>query len=248
MVTGPMLTRYGRWILGGLGAAAAGYLACVIATWLQYGRVAPPGRGEVDPLLDSVMPDYEVVERHQIRVRAPASRVFALALAANLQHSWVVRSIFRAREFVLGARPDRAWSSQGLLADVQKMGWRVLASRPDHEVVVGAVTQPWLADVTFRGLEPDAFRTFREPDFVKIAWTLRVHAAGPSYTILRTETRVVATDAQARRKFRGYWARFSPGIVLIRWFMLHQTKVEAERAGGSASERAAAAPDEATTR
>lgn len=246
-----MWTRYERWMVGGLGAAAAGYLACVIAAWSRYGRVAPPGRGEDDPLLDSLMPDYEVVERHQIHVRAPANRVFALAVAGNLQHSWVVRSIFRAREFVLGARPDAAWSSQGLLVDVQRMGWRVLASRPDQpdqEVVVGAVTQPWLAEVTFRGLEPDAFRTFNEPDFVKIAWTLRVHAAGPSHTILRTETRVLATDAEARRKFRWYWARFSPGIVLIRWFMLHQTKVEAERGGRAAGDRAADTPSEATTR
>jgi hypothetical protein len=45
----------------------------------------------------------------------------------------------------------------------------------------------------------------------------------------RTEIRVATTDATARRKFRGYWARFSAGIVLIRRVLLVQLKKEAER-------------------
>ena len=47
---------------------------------------------------------------------------------------------------------------------------------------------------------------------------------------LATETRAVATDAEARARFRRYWrwARF--GIVAIRWFMLPAIRREAERA------------------
>jgi hypothetical protein len=46
--------------------------------------------------------------------------------------------------------------------------------------------------------------------------------------VFRTETRVVATDPGARRKFRRYWSFASPGIVLIRWLMLGPVKAEAE--------------------
>jgi hypothetical protein len=39
----------------------------------------------------------------------------------------------------------------------------------------------------------------------------------------------VATDAEARRKFRNYWRKFGRGIVLIRWLVLPAIRREAER-------------------
>ena len=43
------------------------------------------------------------------------------------------------------------------------------------------------------------------------------------------ETRAIATDAWARKKFRCYWSFFSPGIIVIRWALLTPVKREAER-------------------
>jgi hypothetical protein len=40
---------------------------------------------------------------------------------------------------------------------------------------------------------------------------------------------VVTTDATARAKFRWYWAKFSPGIALIRWLSLGPVRRDAER-------------------
>jgi cation transport ATPase len=48
-------------------------------------------------------------------------------------------------------------------------------------------------------------------------------------SLARTETRVIATDPAARRKFRRYWSIFSPGVVLIRRVALRLTKLDAER-------------------
>jgi len=62
-----------------------------------------------------------------------------------------------------------------------------------------------------------------------IVWTLRADAIGSHDSVFRTETRVVTTDARARAKFRWYWARFSPGILLIRSLSLGPTRREAER-------------------
>ena len=135
---------------------------------------------------------------------------------------------------MLGTDPGAARKPKGLLADVESMGWRVLAETPGREIVVGAVTQPWLANVVFRGLAPEAFKEFQEPGYVKIAWTLRADPVGPRASTFRTETRVVTTDATARQAFRWYWARFSPGIVLIRHFLLRHLKEDAERRVGAA--------------
>jgi hypothetical protein len=105
----------------------------------------------------------------------------------------------------------------------------VLASVPGREVVVGAVTRPWEANVVFRALPGDRFAAFDEPDYVKIAWTLRADALGLTHSTFRTETRAVATDRTAAIKFRRYWSFLSPGIIAIRWVALQQVRAEAER-------------------
>ena len=76
---------------------------------------------------------------------------------------------------------------------------------------MGAVTQPWLADVVFSALPPDQFPAFREPDSVKIAWTIRADSLSGGASMFRTETRVSTTDPVARAKFRRYWSLASPG-------------------------------------
>jgi hypothetical protein len=111
----------------------------------------------------------------------------------------------------------------------KSIGWGVLADIPGREIVMGAVTQPWEANVVFRSLPPDQFLAFDDPDYVKIVWTLRADSIGLNASIFRTETRAVATDAVARAKFRRYWSFLSPGIRLIRWAVLNPLRAEAER-------------------
>jgi hypothetical protein len=137
-------------------------------------------------------------------------------------------TIFKARQILLGSEPDAAARPRGLLALTKSIGWGVLAEIPGREVVMGAVTQPWRANVVFRPLAPDEFAAFNEPDHVKIAWTLRADALSPNGSIFRTETRAVATDAAARAKFRRYWSLLSPGIIVIRWASLRPLKARAE--------------------
>jgi hypothetical protein len=223
------LGRAVRWTAGGLGLGSVGYAAYVGAAWYRYGQIAPPAGDEADPLLDQFMPEYEVADRHSVRVMALPEVTLAAAATVGLQQSPVVRAIFKAREMILGSQPDTATRPTALIAEVQSLGWRILTEKPGREIVIGAVTRPWMADVVFRGLPPGEFRAFREPDYVKIIWMLRADPVNPTESIFRTETRVVATDAAARRKFRWYWARFSAGIVLIRYVLLRQVKTEAER-------------------
>jgi hypothetical protein len=174
------------------------------------------------------MPNYEIVERHHIRVVAPAAVALDVARKVDLQASPVVQTIIRAREVILGATPDERPRPRGLLTEVQSLGWGVLAEVPGRKVVAGAVTKPWEANVTFRALPPYQFATFNEAGYVKIAWTIRADPINETESVFRTETRAVATDASARSRFRRYWSFLSPGIIVIRWAVLGPVKKEAE--------------------
>ena len=218
-----------RWVAMGVGAAIGAYATNAGIAWFRYGRPSCSAPESQDPLLDRFIPLYDVAERHHIRVSAPAAITLAAAGEADLLQSPITRAIFRAREVILGGEPDRAARARGLLALTKSIGWRVLAEVPGREVVVGAVTQPWKANVTFQGLSPDEFAAFNEPGYVKIAWTLRADPITPTESVFRTETRAIATDAGARAKFRRYWSFLSPGIIAIRWMMLQPVKAEAER-------------------
>jgi hypothetical protein len=218
-----------RWTTGALGVAAAGYALYFGTAWARYGQAAPPDHDAADLLLDRFIPTYEVAERHHIRVAAPGEITFAAAQEMDLNQSWIVRAIFRARELVLGAEPDAAARPRGIVGFATSIGWGVLAEAPGRELVIGAVTQPWNANVVFRALPPDEFAAFNEPGYVKIVWTLRADPVDAAHSIFRTETRAIATDPRARRKFRRYWSFLSPGIIVIRWMSLGPLKADAER-------------------
>jgi hypothetical protein len=218
-----------KWAAAGLGVAVGGYGVYAGITWLRYGRPAAASGEDADPLLDRFMPVYDIVERHHIKVAATADITFSTACEIDFEQSPIARGIFKARELILGSEPDATARPRGMLALTRSLGWGVLADVPGREIVMGAVTRPWEANVVFRPLDPEAFATFDEPGFVKIAWTLRADPTGNTDSVFRTETRAVATDRAARGRFRRYWSFLSPGIIVIRWSMLHPLKTEAER-------------------
>lgn len=219
-----------RWLAAGLGLAAVSYAAYVAITWYGYGQVKrSSGFDAEDALLDRFIPNYEVAERHQVRVTAPAEITLAAAADLDLQQSAIVRGIFKGRELILGCEPDGTVRPRALLAQVKALGWGVLAEIPGREIIVGAVAQPWMANVVFRLLPPEEFAAFQQPGYAKIVWTLRADPLGTGESIARTETRVLTTDPTARAKFRRYWSFLSPGIALIRRVSLGMVKTEAER-------------------
>ena len=231
-----------RMVAAGLGVAAATYAGSAAFTWYRYGTPRPGAPDEVDPLLDRFMATYEVVERHNVRVRAPAEITLTAAYEQNLLGSPVIRAIFRARELALGSTPDERARPRALLPQMLALGWGVLAEVPGREIVMGAVTKPWDPNPRFRAIDPEHFAAFDEPDYVKIVWSLRADAIGPHESIFRTETRAVATDNLARLTFRRYWALVSPGVALIRRSSLGPLKTDAERRARMSPAVAATAP------
>jgi putative NADPH-quinone reductase len=214
------------------GVATAGllmggvYLTYVTATWLHYGYVKRIRAH--DSLLDAVMPRYEVGVRHSAEVNAPASVTFAAIRNTDFERSPMVRAFFRAREMVLRAKHDDRRLPRGLMEQMAALGWSMLAEEDGREVVLGTVTQPWQPNPVFRSLKAQEFVRFDEPGFAKLALTLRVDPISAQRCEVSTETRVLTTDSASRALFRSYWAFLSPGVDLLRRFLLQQVKAEAE--------------------
>jgi hypothetical protein len=218
-----------RCLAYGAGLAAGAYATYTAATWLRYGKVRSRENDDGESQLDRFIPTYEVVERHCVRVKAPADITFATICDVDLEASALIRAIFKGRELMLGSDPDPREHPRGLLASIKRLGWGVLAEVRGREVVLGAVTQPWEPNVVFRALPSEGFAAFNEPGYVKIVFTLRADPIGADESLARTETRAVATDPAARSKFRRYWSIVSPGVVIIRRAALALVRTEAER-------------------
>ena len=179
--------------------------------------------------LDRFIPHPDVRERFEISIRAPAGLVMDVASNFDMQSPPLVRAIFRLRENVMRSGPHAPRRPQGLLDEMQALGWGRLTEERGRLVVFGARCQPWLANVTFTALNADDFEAYAESGQVKIAWTLETEELAPALTRLGQETRAAATDEAARTRFRRYWrwARF--GIVSIRLLLLPAIRRAAER-------------------
>jgi len=178
--------------------------------------------------IERFIPAWDVRTCHEIIVQAPADMVFAVAEHFDLQSIPLVRAIFWLRGKILGASNSPPRRPAGLVAETKSLGWGELARRPGRELVMGAVTQPWLADVKFTPVPQDEFLGFSERDCVKIVWTIEALPIEPSLTLVRTETRVRATDMAAGAQFLRYWRFAQYGIRLIRWLHLPAVRRAAE--------------------
>src|SRR5262245_38949258 len=119
-----------KWSAMGIGLAAFSYAGYVTTTFLRFGR---PRRGKgsnADAVLDVFMPNYDVVDRHSVRIAAPADIVLTAATEVDIKKCSLTRAIFKGRKFILGSEADNTIRPRALLAEMQSLGWRVLAELP----------------------------------------------------------------------------------------------------------------------
>jgi hypothetical protein len=211
------------------GGGLLGYLVYVLVSWLRYGKTQS-AVGLDEPTIARFIPDPEVDEVHETRVDAPAVVTFAAACELDLNASPLVRAIFFLRTIPsrLRGHTEAPDESRGWLAETESLGWGRLSQHSGHEIVIGAITKPWIGEPKFQALSSTRFPAFSEPGFAKIAWTIEAVSLGPDESIFRTRTRVVTTDPESRKRFRRYWSRLSLGILAIRWECLRLVRRSAE--------------------
>jgi hypothetical protein len=104
----------------------------------------------------------------------------------------------------------------------------VLSSEPPIAVVLGGLLQPWRpAGGQGPALDAAELRAWDEPGWVKVAMEFRLIPADEG-TVLRTETRVAATDRASALLFSGYWLFVRPGSSTIRHELLAAVAYRAE--------------------
>jgi len=186
-------------------------------------------------LHDRFAPVYQFNEVHEIEVSAGRDRVYAATKATTAAEislfqalTWIRRFGRPGPESILNA-PDR----QPILDVATRTTFLTLAEEPGREIVIGTLV---LAPPDVHGrptLTPGEFAAIQEPGYAKATMNFHVEEIGPRLCRVRTETRVFATDAAARRRFAAYWRAIYPGSALIRltWLRAIRARVLGEAQG-----------------
>ncbi len=146
-------------------------------------------------LLDDLMPQYRISERHQTTVEGPAEEAFAAFLAIPVGSDRLVRALFRIRGLGGGARTS--------IADFTRQPPFVVLAQDELELVFGYAKTP------------EQWRSVRAPGLL-IAANVRAIPLADGQAKLTTETRVLPLGRRASVVFRLYWLVVGPFSALIR--------------------------------
>jgi hypothetical protein len=183
-------------------------------------------------LIDDFLPGYHATERHEILIEAPPERVYAAVREMDLSGSRLIRGLFLLRGLpALLTGRSREGSPLGVtLEGLLRSGFVLLGERPGEELLLGLVGRFWTVTGDLQRLDADGFRRFERHGFAKAAWNFHLAPAAEGKTRLSTETRVLCTDEESRRRFRRYWLLIRPFSGLIRRIMLREIRRSAETA------------------
>jgi hypothetical protein len=182
-------------------------------------------------LIDDFLPNYNVRERHRVRVRAPVNKVYAAVRELDLREAKLSMLLFRLRGLPAGRTAPRCFK----LDDFLKMRFILLGERVNEELLLGLVGRFWTLSGELRRLDAEGFRDFNEPGYAKAAWNFSLSEHSDKTVLLETETRVLCLDEASRRRFRFYWMFVGTFSGLIRKEILQAIKRNAERPHQSAA-------------
>ncbi len=206
---------------GGLCAFAVGMLLPASET-----RVVARGMR-----LDEFAPVYQFHEVHTVRVSAPPSRVYEAVKVVSADEILFFRTLTYIRRL---GRPGpesilNPPEHLPILAVATRSDFVVLSRGTGARVVLGAVVLAPRSSLPRRRVGPGDFMDFREPGFALATMNFLVQYEGAGASIVRTETRVYATDGPSAAQFARYWRVIYPGSALIRRMWLRAIKRNAER-------------------
>lgn len=172
-------------------------------------------------LIDEYLPLFHFSETHATEVNAPANVVYSSVLACDLGRSAIVRFLFHLRRL-----PKCKMTIEGL----QQIGFRLLATREDREILFGLIGKFWTSAAGILPFQPEEFVSFDSKRYAKAAGNLLAEPITSHRTRLITETRVQCISSWSRARFAFYWSLIRPFSGLIRREWLRLIKQHAENA------------------
>ena len=188
-------------------------------------------RSDGQQAIDRFLASYNFHERHRTRVHASPEAVYRAALDVSADEIRWLRPLLAIRQFPasLRRRPGRD-TSKPILEIATKSSFFYLACEPSKEIVIGTVGRFWTSDggrvPGIRG--PEEFLALQDPGVARVALNVAIEDAGGGFSVLTTETRILAPEGPTRRRFGAYWRLIYPGSSLIRVGWLAGIKKRAE--------------------
>ncbi|MGK2936571.1 MAG: hypothetical protein ACSLFR_02015 [Solirubrobacteraceae bacterium] len=158
-------------------------------------------------LLQSWLPEAEVVTRHRRRAPADGDTLWAAARAIRLNDTRALGRLVRWR--IPGTPGDLPYAE--LFA---RPPFTVLDTGPDWSIS-GLVGRIWTLDRDYPPLAgADAFAAWAVPGTVRVAFAHWIESDGDG-SVLRSEARVQAVDRRAALRLRSLWLAVGPFERLI---------------------------------
>ena len=171
-------------------------------------------------MLDDLLPTPRLVGIEHVEVAASPAQVWQRVRHGDLAPTPLIRALFALRGLparLRGKPVETAIRLDDMRSSPARPGFQLLAEAAPREMAVGAIGKVWRPDIPFVHVETcDEFRSFDRPDYVKVAWSIRVLPWGERDSRVEFELRVDATDDEAWRKFRRYFRVIGPASVFIR--------------------------------
>ncbi|HEY6978055.1 MAG TPA: SRPBCC family protein, partial [Chitinophagaceae bacterium] len=104
-------------------------------------------------------------------------------------------------------------------------GFMIIHEIRGKEVVVGAIGKFWHVDIPFKEMHPEDFRSFNDPGWGKLAWSLTVEPYLTGSTIC-FELRTTATDHDSWKKLNLYYHIIGTFSKLIRHSLMNHLEKE----------------------
>jgi len=193
-------------------------------------------------MLDSLIPTPGLVEVDRKVIAAPAEAVWDYLRHGDLGKSPLIRALFALRTLPDRLRHkavDTAVRIDDLKSTPERPGFQILWDDPPREFSVGAIGKVWQAEIPFVHVTSiDEFNRFDTPDYIKVAWSVRVNPRSELRCEVEFELRVAATDEAAWAKFRRYFAVIGPASHFIRRTVLSSLVDELGSAENDENQRA----------
>lgn len=164
------------------------------------------------------MPEYDVSEYHETRIRARIGRVYDSLRTTDLGTSIIIRLLLKLRGTPdLFLRPRRSRNRRLDITTLLNNGFVLLGENPPNEIAFGLVGRFWAAaGGTCRVKDAGEFKDFDHSGYAKAVWNFSLVAESETSCRLATETRVRCLDDGSRHRFRLYWSVVGPFSGLIR--------------------------------
>jgi hypothetical protein len=185
------------------------------------------------PVLDQLMPAFDVEEAHTVLIQAPRERAYEAFQKVTPAEVRIMIALMALRALprrLIGRPGFQFTPAVPLLEQLLAQEFTLLDERPERWLMFGLIDQPWTptGGIVQPFRDAKEFTAFATPGYAKfvVSFFFADEAGG---TRLDTGTRIQCTDPESRKRFARYWRFFAPGSGLTRRVLLKAIKRRAER-------------------